>query len=149
MTGFYHVCFVVPEIEAAIRDLGTAAGVEFREPKADRLGGWDYRITFTRGGPPYIELIEGPPGSPWDASTGARFDHLGFWTRSIEEGSRHLSDQGFPADFSGCPYGRPFAYHRMDSIGARVELVDLARQPAFLEAWNPGGAAMPPVEGAG
>ncbi|WP_275463813.1 VOC family protein [Streptomyces noursei] len=146
MAGFYHVCFVVPDMAAAIRDLGTAAGVEFSAPRADRIGEWDFRIAFTRGEPPYVELIEPAPGGPWDVSEGPRFDHLGFWTRSVEDGSRRLAAEGFPEEFSGCPYGRSFAYHRVDSIGARVELVDLARQPAFLAAWNPAGAPMPPVE---
>ncbi|MFB7630747.1 VOC family protein [Streptomyces sp. NPDC056149] len=145
--SFYHVCFVVPDMAAAIRDLGAAADVEFSAPRADRIGEWDFRIAFTRGAPPHIELIEpAAPGGPWDASEGARFDHLGFWTRSIEDGGRRLAAAGLPEEFSGCPYGRPFAYHRVGSIGARVELVDLARQPAFLAAWNPGGEPMPPVE---
>ncbi|WP_274914570.1 VOC family protein [Streptomyces sp. WZ-12] len=76
--SFYHVCFVVPDMAAAIRDLGAAAGVEFSAPRADRIGEWDFRIAFTRGAPPHIELIEpAAPGGPWDASEGARFDHLG------------------------------------------------------------------------
>ncbi|GAA3737631.1 catechol 2,3-dioxygenase-like lactoylglutathione lyase family enzyme [Spinactinospora alkalitolerans] len=145
MTAFYHVCFAVPDLEAAMRDLRGAAGVEWSEPKRDRLAEWDYRIVFTRGGPPFIELIEGPAGSPWDASDGPRFDHLGYWSDSVEAGSRRLADQGMAEDFSGCPYGRPFAYHRVDSIGARVELVDAARQPGFLANWHPGGDAMPAI----
>ncbi|MEW1653809.1 hypothetical protein [Streptomyces sp. NPDC093707] len=51
-----------------------------------------------------------------------------------------------PVDFSGCPYGRPFAYHRMDSIGARVEFVDVSRQTAFLDTWHPGGEPMPVID---
>ncbi|NEB80588.1 VOC family protein [Streptomyces sp. SID14478] len=146
MTAFYHVCFAVPEIEPAMRDLRRSAGVTWSDPVSDRLGEWDYRIAFTRGGPPFIELIEGVPGSPWDASEGPRFDHLGFWSTDVERGSRRLAGEGLPVDFSGCPYGRPFAYHRVDSIGARVELVDLARQPAFLSSWHPGGEPMPAIE---
>ncbi|WP_030663133.1 VOC family protein [Streptomyces rimosus] len=146
MTAFYHVCFAVPDIERAMRDFSRATGTEWREPVSDRIGEWDFRIVFTGGGPPFVELIEGPPGSPWDASGGARFDHIGFWTGDVETGSRRLAEQGVPVDFSGCPYGRPFAYHRMDSIGARVELVDVSRQPAFLDRWHPGGAPMPALD---
>lgn len=139
MTAFYHVCFAVPDIERAMDDLGRSVGAEWSAPAADRIGEWDFRIAFTRGGPPFIELIEGPAGSPWDASQGARFDHLGYWTSSIEEGARRLEDAGLTADFSGCPYGRPFAYHRVDSIGARVELVDVTRQAGFLQRWHGDG----------
>ncbi|MEU5852621.1 VOC family protein [Saccharopolyspora shandongensis] len=146
MTAFYHVGVVVPDVEKAMRDFESSAGVEWHEPQATRLGDWDYRIVFTKGGAPFIELIEGPPGSPWDASAGARFDHLGYWTSSLEAGARRLADQGLPEEFSGCPYGRAFAYHRMDSIGARIELVDASRQPQFLQTWNPAGAPMPAIE---
>ncbi|MDI3423831.1 VOC family protein [Streptomyces luteolus] len=146
MTGFYHVCFVVPDIERAMDDLRRAAGVEWSAPASDRLGEWDYRIVFTTGGPPFIELIEGPSDSPWDASKGARFDHVGFWTSDVRQGSRRLEDEGMPLDFSGCPYGRPFAYHRMDSVGARVELVDFARQADFLDRWHPDGKPMPSID---
>ncbi|MBB4929564.1 catechol 2,3-dioxygenase-like lactoylglutathione lyase family enzyme [Lipingzhangella halophila] len=146
MTGFYHVCFAVPDIQAAMRDLRLASGVEWSPPKSDRIAGWDFQIAFTTGGPPFIELIEAPAGSPWDSAAGARFDHLGFWSTSVLAGSRRLDAAGLPEDFSGCPYGRPFVYHQVDSIGARVELVDTDRQPAFLSTWHPGGAPMPAIE---
>ncbi|MGP3775847.1 VOC family protein [Streptomyces sp. SDT5-1] len=146
MTAFYHVCFAVPDLERAMRDFRRSAGVEWSEPAGDRLGEWEYRIVFTTGGPPFIELIEGSPGSPWDASGGARFDHIGFWTSDVQEGSRRLEAEGLPVDFSGCPYGRPFAYHQVDSIGARIELVDVERQGPFLDRWHPGGAVMPVID---
>lgn len=145
MTGFYHVCFVVPDLERAMRDLRRSAGAGWGEPLADRVGEWDFRIVFTSGGPPFIELIEGPAGSPWDAAGGARFDHLGFWSGDLRRGSRRLEREGMPVDFSGCPYGRSFVYHRMESIGARVELVDAVRQGDFLARWHPGGEAMPVI----
>lgn len=145
MADFYHVCFAVPDLEQAMRDFQRSTGVEWSAPVSDRLGAWDYRIVFTSGGAPFIELIEGAPGSPWHTEDGARFDHIGFWSSDIREGSRRLEREGFPVDFSGCPHGRPFAYHRMDSIGARVELVDLSRQQAFLQAWQPGGPPMPAI----
>ncbi|MGW3471337.1 VOC family protein [Saccharopolyspora sp. NPDC000995] len=64
MTALYHVCFVVPDIEEAMLDFEGAAGVEWNELQTSRLADWDYRIVFTKGGLPFIELIEGAPGSP-------------------------------------------------------------------------------------
>lgn len=145
MTAFYHVCFTVPDLSVAMADLTTAAGVEWREPVAGRIGEWDYRIVFTAGDAPYIELIEAPAGGPWGDASGARFHHLGFWSSDVTAGAARLDAAGFPEAFSGCPYGRPFVYHRLDSISAQVELVDLARQSDFLAAWNPDGAAMPAI----
>jgi len=141
VTDFYHVCFAVPELEAAMGDLD-AAGIEWSPPRADTLGGWSYRIVFSRTAP-HIELIQGPSGSPWDAAGGAHFHHLGWWTHPLSGSARQLAEAGLPPDFDGCLYGRSFAYHRMDSIGARIEIVDMAAQPAFLQAWNPGGDPMP------
>ncbi|MFB7911488.1 hypothetical protein ACFC1T_34160 [Kitasatospora sp. NPDC056076] len=43
MTGSYHVCFTVPDLDSAMADL-TAAGVRWREPANGRSGDWDYRI---------------------------------------------------------------------------------------------------------
>ncbi|MFH8572997.1 VOC family protein [Streptomyces sp. NPDC017993] len=146
MTAFYHVCFAVPDLERAMQDFRRSAGVEWNEPASDRLGEWDYRIVFTTGGPPFIELIEGAAGSPWDAAEGARFDHLGFWSSDVQEGSRRLEREGIPVDFSGCPHGRPFVYHHMDSVGARIELVDVSRQAGFLSKWHPGGEPMPAID---
>lgn len=146
MVAFYHVCFAVQDLEQAMRDFQRSAGVEWSEPKSDRLGEWDYRIVFTAGGPPFIELIEGAPGSPWHAAEGARFDHVGFWSSDVGEGSRRMEREGFPLDFSGCPHGRPFVYHRVDSIGARIELVDVSRQAGFLSGWHPEGTAMPAID---
>ncbi|MGI8711434.1 MAG: VOC family protein [Acidimicrobiales bacterium] len=142
MTDFYHVCFAVPDLEAAMGDLDAVAGIEWSPPQADTLGGWSYRIVFSRT-VPHIELMEGPSGSPWDATGGAHFHHLGWWTHSLTGSTRQLAEAGLPSGFDGCPYGRSFAYHRMDSIGARIEIVDVAAQPAFLQTWNPGGEPMP------
>jgi len=97
-------------------------------------------------GAPYIEIIEGPPGSPWDCTGGPRFDHLGWWSTSIEVSTRRLTDAGFPSDFDGCPFGRSFAYHRLDSIGARVEVVDTAGQAEFMSAWDPDGVPATALE---
>jgi len=44
-----------------------------------------------------------------------------------------------PTRLDACPYGSRFTYHRMDSIGSRIELVDVSKQAAFIDTWNPGG----------
>ncbi|PXY26713.1 VOC family protein [Prauserella endophytica] len=145
MTGFYHLCFVVADIERAQDELSRTVGVTWSPAREGRLGDWDYRIAFSAEGPPFFELITGTEGSPWDTSTGNRFDHLGYWSADVAADSERLAGEGAPVAFDACPYGRPFSYHRLDSIGARLELVDVSAQPGFLANWNPGGAAMPPL----
>lgn len=146
MNAFYHVCFTTPDLETTMEDFVRAAAVSWQPPVQGRVADWDYRMAFTAGGPPFIELIETAPGGPWGDTGTPGFHHLGFWTSDLTAGGARLTGQGFPEVFSGCPHGRPFAYHRMDAIGGHIELVDLARQPSFLETWNPGGQPMPAID---
>jgi uncharacterized protein (TIGR02246 family) len=143
MARYYHLCFVVQDIEAASREMTQTLGVAWRTVRDGRLGDWDYRIVFSVDGPPFIELVEGPPGSPWDAGAGSRFDHLGYWVDDIDVDKHALADRGAPLDFDATTLGRPFAYHRLDSVGARVELVDRSVQAAFIETWAPQLSSMP------
>ncbi len=143
MGRYYHLCFVVQDIEAATREMTETLGVAWSPVRDGRLGEWDYRIVFSVEGPPFLELIEGPPGSPWDASAGSRFDHLGFWADEIEADKQALADRGARLDFDATTLGRPFTYHRLDTVGARVELVDRTAQAGFLATWAPHLSPMP------
>lgn len=143
---FYHVCFTVPDLAAAMRDFTPAAAVEWQQPADDRIGEWDYRIVFTAGGPPFIELIEAPTGGPWGDTSQPCFHHMGFWTSDITAATARLNRNGLPETFAGCPYGRPFAYHYLDSIGAHLEVVGQQRQKSFVDTWHPGGAPMPAID---
>jgi hypothetical protein len=145
MSAPYHVCFIVPDLDAAMRDLSSVAALTWCEPADGRIGDWDYRIVFSDDGPPFIELIQAPPGGPWGDTSRPRFHHLGFWTSDLTASTQRLATSGFSESFSGCPYGRQFAYHHLESIGADIELVDLDLQPSFLETWNPGAPSMPAI----
>ncbi|MCM6774815.1 VOC family protein [Nocardia sp. CDC159] len=142
VNNFYHLCFAVQDIRRATDDLTRALGVQWGPVRTGRLGEWEYRIVFSVQGPPFFEVIQGDPGSPWDASGGSRFDHIGYWSSDITIDKQRLEERGAAIEFDACPYGRPFAYHRIDSIGSRVELVDMAVQEGFRQAWAPDGAPM-------
>ena len=146
MNSFYHLCFVVQDIEQATTDLTRTLGVTWSPVRAGTLGDWNYSIVFSVEGPPFFEVIQGDAGSPWDATGGSRFDHIGFWSADVAKDKRELATRGAPVEFDSCPYGRSFTYHRLDSIGARVELVDVSAQPGFLATWAPGVAAMPVLD---
>lgn len=145
MNTFYHLCFAVPDLDRAIADMSSTLGVQWNPVREGKLGHWRFRIVFSRGGAPYFEVIEGDPGSPWDASAGARIDHIGYWSTDLEADQDELADRGAPADFDACPFGGRFSYHRLDSIGARIELVDAAGQQGFLETWDPEGTCPPTI----
>ncbi|MEU6646867.1 VOC family protein [Saccharomonospora sp. NPDC046836] len=143
---FYHLCFAVQDIQRATEDLTRVLGVRWSPIRTGQLGEWEYSIVFSVEGPPFFEVIQGSAGSPWDATDGSRFDHIGYWSSDITTDKSRLEARGAPIDFDSCPYGRSFTYHRIDSIGARVELVDLAVQEGFRKTWSPGGAPMPALD---
>jgi hypothetical protein len=111
--------------------------VILRACSAWTVDSWDLRLVMSREGPPFLEVLQAPDGSPWGASDGPRIDHLGVWTADLERDRRRLVEAGAPVDIDGPALGRPFTYHRVDSAGARIELDDLVRLPAFVERWAP------------
>jgi Glyoxalase/Bleomycin resistance protein/Dioxygenase superfamily len=140
--AFYHIGFAVPDIEDAMQTLTRTAGVGWNAPRKATLGPWTYTIVFTTR-QPFIELIHGPGGSPWDTTeTGARFDHLGWWTDSLDATAEHWSRGcGLQPDYDGRPEGRRFAYFTAEALGTRLELVDASRMGDFMSTWAATGAA--------
>lgn len=120
MSGFYHLGFVVADIERAMSDMTHALGVRWRAAPDGQLGQWEYRIAFSTEGPPFFEVIQGPVGSPWDATAGSRLDHIGYWSEDLSTDQEWLAQAGAPVDFDACPFGRSFTYHRLASLGVRV-----------------------------
>ncbi|QUQ71290.1 VOC family protein [Kutzneria sp. CA-103260] len=146
MNRYYHLCFVVRDIERATADLTRTLGVTWSPVRSGTLGDWNYSIVFSVEGPPFFEVIQGDAGSPWDAAEGSRFDHIGYWSGDVTRDKQLLATRGAPVEFDSCPYGRSFTYHRLDSIGARVELVDVTAQEGFLATWAPGATPMPVLD---
>jgi hypothetical protein len=119
MKPFYQVALAVRDLEAAMDELTKAVGV--------RWGGrfdWDseqgpVRIAMSYEGPPHIELVEGPPGSPWDTTEGSRVDHLQWWSDDLEADTKRLEDAGLELewDLGG------LRYFRAPQSGVRVELL--------------------------
>jgi catechol 2,3-dioxygenase-like lactoylglutathione lyase family enzyme len=138
--GFYHVCFVVPDVDRAMREAGEASGIGWRPPRVHHLAGWAYRLVFSSGGPPYVELIAGPPGSPWHTAT-PTLHHVGFWVDDLDRWVDRVAADGCRPDFDGRPLGRPFTYHRLPGTDLRLELLDAGAQPGFRETWD--APAMP------
>jgi len=146
VSSYYHLGFVDDDLDQAVADATRALSVAFSPVLNGRLGDWDYRITFSTQGPPYFELIQGPGGQPvgrHERSPTGSSGLLGYWADDITEAKAHLVGQGVPVDFDACPYGRPFTYHRLSSLGVRIELVDTSVQQAFLDTWGSCGAPQP------
>jgi hypothetical protein len=132
---FYQVGIIVPDLDPAMEELGSALGVTWGPVVAPPYDDGPKRFVFSVEGPPHIELIEGRPESPWDCSNGPRLDHIGLWTTEVETGKTQLAANGMPIDVDGADLGTPiFSYHNARACGMRVELVDQARREALYES---------------
>jgi hypothetical protein len=131
---FYQVGILVPDIEAARGELTRALGVSWEPVREVALGAHSIKVAFTIEGPPHLELIEGSPGSAWDATDGPRIDHIGSWTDDIERDKHLLVERGLPVDLDGASLGSPyFVYHSAKTSGLRFELISSKLRPGFLK----------------
>lgn len=136
----YHVGIVVPDLEAAMEELGTALGLSWPSPQSRTRTfrgpagcfGAELRFVFSRQGPPYLELIEGVAGTPWEPGTGIH--HIGIWVDDLEDAATRLAEAGAPIEVTyDTPSLESFTYHQVAGK-LRVELVDIARRDV-VEAW--------------
>jgi hypothetical protein len=130
---YFQVGFVVPDLESAMEEIGTSLGVEMVAPQERDVGVGTLRISFAKTPPPYIELIQGPPGSVWDGTGGSRIHHLGYWSADMDEDGAQLEAGGMPLELD-LGYAR---YHRSASNeGVRIELIALAHRATFFTRWG-------------
>jgi len=75
-TRLFHLGVRVPDLAAAMDDIGPSVGVTWAEPRENLAqslwtpeGGTQeihLKYTYSAEGPQHIELLEGPAGSFWD-----------------------------------------------------------------------------------
>ncbi len=65
MKPYFQTGFVVPDLEAAMEEMGASLGVEWVGPKERDLREWgldaQLRMAFARTSPPYLEPLESLP----------------------------------------------------------------------------------------
>lgn len=133
---FFQVGVLVEDLEAAQRELANSLGLEWSETVERRNGEWTLRACFSKQGPPYLELIEGPAGSPWEATHGSRIDHIGYWADDLHSDKQRFAAAGLDLEHDGTATGAMFTYHRGRDSGLRVEFLDASGRAAFHERWG-------------
>jgi hypothetical protein len=131
--SFFQVGVIVADLDAAMKELGEALGLRWEEPRTRELGPWTIRVVFSRQGPPFLELIEGQEGSPWDTGPGDRLDHIGYWSQDLGAEQEHLIGQGLPMEIDGSGLSGPWSYHGTAHSGMRVELLDASLRDGFMK----------------
>jgi hypothetical protein len=143
----YHVGLVVPDLGSAMHDYSELFGFEWATVGPPRtqhvVVGGEHRdaeivVTYSRQGPPHLELIEERSGGVWAAES--PLNHIGFWAPDLAGAVKRLSNAGFPAEVhdagaEGVDPAVPvvFSYHPIAG-GFWMELVGTGFQPQ-LQAW--------------
>jgi len=134
--SIWQIGLVVDDLEAAAAELGSVLGLEFEEPIAQSPGGNDIRVTLSRTGLPYFELIEGAAAGPWDGHTGSRLDHLAYFADDLAAERERLVAEGFPVIIDGAAMGIAGTYHLLPRTNVRIQPVDGTARPRLQERWG-------------
>jgi catechol 2,3-dioxygenase-like lactoylglutathione lyase family enzyme len=148
-TRVYHHGVRVPDLDAAMAEVGVALGLTWCEPQVRAQAVWlpdvgettvPMRFTYSMQGPQHVELLEGAPGSIWDGRDAPGVHHIGVWSDDVAGESAALVAAGWTLRLAQLPpekgYGG-FTYVQPPS-GLIVELVTVAIRPMF-ERWFAGG----------
>jgi hypothetical protein len=136
----YHFGLVVPDLEAAQRELTDALHLTWARTMRRSLtleapdGPTPVEVAYVYSleGPPYLEILEQRPGTIFDR---VGLHHIGVWCDDIHAESERLDAVGWPREtVSLKPDGSWSAglFHTAD-CGLRVEVVNMATSgPALL-----------------
>jgi hypothetical protein len=137
MKPFFQAGIVVPDLERAMQELTDALDVHWAKPVERQFEGSPLRMVFSLDGPPYLELVEGPPGSPWEATDGPRLDHLGYWSEDLVADRDRLAAGGFGVEAYVPPAGGVgYGYFRAPATGLRIELIDSSVRAESFGRWG-------------
>jgi hypothetical protein len=146
----FHQGVRVPDLDAAMTELGSMLGVTWCVPQAVEQPVWlpdvggatlPLRFTYSAGGPQHVELLQGPPDSIWDGRVHPGLHHVGLWSDDVTGETEALLANGWVLRLAHASPERGygvFTYLQPPS-GLLVELVSTRIQPMF-ERWFAGGA---------
>ena len=129
----YHVGIIVPDMEAAMEELGRRFGCGWRDPSTAtvrvRDEGGDRiltpRVTFCDQSTPIaLELIEALPGTLWDVGESSQLHHFGLYVESVQAAIDELGP-GMTLEMAGLDRDGMLAgfCYVNDGLGVRMELV--------------------------
>ncbi|MEU7145305.1 VOC family protein [Nocardia sp. NPDC046473] len=145
MQPAYHIGIVVADLDKAMAELGKI-GLEWHAPtrndsdvfsngETTHVQPW---MTYSKQGPPYLELLEQMPGTIWSEPG---LHHLGIWADDVPAESKRLTAEGLPLLISSHDNttDSPSCYHQT-SDGVRLELMDIGRVGPGLALYLSGAA---------
>ena len=137
MESFFQAGMLVEDLDASVAELSAALGLRFGPPVDRDTKFGPMRVCFSLDGPPWIELIQGPVGSPWEPKGGSQLHHIGYWTDDLAADRARMDALGMELEIDGEEMaGLPYAYFRAPTSGLRVELLHRSMHEGFYERWG-------------
>ena len=95
------------------------------------------RFTYSMTGPLHIELLQGQPGTIWDAGDGEGLHHTGVWSENVRSETDALVSSGWT--LLAAQLGPEDGYGMMTYVrspwGFVLELVNVTVRPMFERWW--------------
>jgi catechol 2,3-dioxygenase-like lactoylglutathione lyase family enzyme len=123
---YFHVGYIVPDLEAGMDELTRVLGVTWREP-IDRSSPYNdmrWRLVYSSGPQPWIELVEGRPGTPWHCTDGPLLHHIGAFTYDLDADVARFEAAGGRIEVDGREISGRWIYFRVPQTGALIELIE-------------------------
>ena len=148
-TDPFHVGVRVIDLEASMKELEESLGVTWSSLQERDQRIWTpeggatrtpLRFTYSSAGPVHIELLQGEPGTIWDATAGTGLHHTGVWSDDVRAETDALIAAGWTllAANQRPDEGYGTMTYLQAPWGFVLELVNAAVRPMF-ERWWAGG----------
>lgn len=143
---FFHVGFLVDDLERGMEAFGSAFGVTWTVPDIGSVAWWQkdsgegvlqLSVAYSRQGPPYIELLQSQESGLYSSAQGEGFHHVGLWEPDCEGRQAELIADGITPVATQYTDERRIIVSYFDPEklhGVMLELVDEGRKP-IMETW--------------
>ena len=144
--SFFHVGFLVNDLDSAMESFGSAFGVTWTVPDIGTVAAWEedrgdftlgLKIAYSKQGPPYVELLQSQESGLYARSQGEGFHHVGLWEPDCETRQAEFISRGMEPIHTQFTADRDIIVSYFDPEkmhGVMLELVDMARKP-IMETW--------------
>lgn len=146
MTKFFHIGVIVDDLNQAIQYYQDTQGLRFAEPATKTFNVTnpqtgdsevvDLTVTYSRSGPPYLELIQAVGDGLFSISNGQQIWYYGLWDRDINQSIAKLKQANQLIDGIISSESEPEAIITApDAYGVRYEYVPIQLQ-GIIKAWT-------------
>ncbi len=148
----FHIGIIVPDIERDMDEIARRFGVTFPDPPGHtevrvRTGAGEAMATirgaYSAEGPPWLEVIQAVPGTPWEAGDGSRIHHLGAFVDDLDDEVARLTAAGAEVEaMLDVTTGRLLTAAYVNSaLGVRQELLPASLREGMLGRLQGAGGA--------